>query len=97
MYVCMYVTLLAQVHRRRGRGGAGGADPDGVRGLHERLRAAAAGQGAALLARVPRQVCRQMAQGNKAHRILWQWFVSPHLWSVVLCWPETVTDKNFYI
>ena len=24
-------------------------------------------------------------------------FVSPHLWSVVLCWPETVTDKNFYI
>ena len=72
MYVCMYVTLRAQVHRRRGRGGAGGADPDGVRGLHERLRAAAAGQGAALLARVPRQVCRQMAQGNKTHRILWQ-------------------------
>ena len=65
MYVHMYVTLRAQVHRRRGRGGAGGADPDGVRGLHERLRAAAAGQGAALLARVPRQVCRQMAQGNK--------------------------------
>ena len=64
MYVCMYVTLLAQVHRRRGRGGAGGADPDGVRGLHERLRAAAAGQGAPLLARVPRQVCRQEAQGN---------------------------------
>ena len=72
MYVCMYVTLRAQVHRRRGRGGAGGADPDGVRGLHERLRAAAAGQGPALLARVPRQVCRQMAQGNKTHRILWQ-------------------------
>ena len=93
----MYVTLRAQVYRRRGRGGAGGADPDGVRGLHERLRAAAAGQGPALLARVPRQVCRQMAQGNKTHRILWQWFVSPHLWPVVLCWPETVTDKNFYI
>ena len=61
-----------QVHRRRGGGGAGGADPDGVRGLHERLRAAAAGQGAPLLPRVPRQVRRQMAQGNRTHFILWQ-------------------------
>ena len=36
-----------------------------MRGVHERLRDQADGEGAPLLTRVPRQVRRQVAQGNR--------------------------------
>ena len=41
-----------------------------MRGLHERLRDQADGQGPALLARVPRKVRRQMAEGKTRIEII---------------------------
>ena len=46
-----------------------------MRGLHERLRDQADGQGPALLARVPRKVRRQMAEGKTRIEIIIKMFL----------------------
>ena len=54
------VTLSSQVPGRQ----RGERRPDGVRGVHVRLRGAAVPQGPPMQPRVPRKVRRQVAQGE---------------------------------